>query len=46
MKRSITNEALLGVGTGYLATKVMDRVTSAYQKWESKGSRSEPRLTE
>jgi hypothetical protein len=32
MKRSLTNELLLGIGAGYLASKLMDRVTTAYQE--------------
>jgi hypothetical protein len=39
MKRSLLNEAMLGVGAGYLASKLMDRVTTAYQERQSEGSR-------
>ena len=31
MKRSLTNEVLLGMGAGYLASRLMDRATTAYQ---------------
>jgi hypothetical protein len=39
MKRSLTNEVLLGVGGGYLASKLMDRVTTAYQERQSATSK-------
>lgn len=38
MKRRLLNEAMLGVGAGYLASKLMDRVTTAYQERQSEGS--------
>src|ERR687892_31755 len=39
MKRSLTDEVLLGVGAGYLASKLMDRVTTAYQDRQSEASK-------
>jgi hypothetical protein len=39
MKRSLTNEALLGIGAGYLASKLMDGVTTAYQERQSEASK-------
>jgi hypothetical protein len=39
MKRSPTNEVLLGIGAGYLASKLMDRVTTAHQERQSEASR-------
>jgi hypothetical protein len=38
MKRSLTNEVLLGIGAGYLASRLMDRVTTAYQERQSEAS--------
>ena len=39
MKRSLTNEVLLGARAGYLASKLMDRVTTAYQDRQSEASK-------
>jgi hypothetical protein len=39
MKRRVTNEVLLGIGAGYLASKLMDRVTTAYQERQSEASK-------
>jgi hypothetical protein len=39
MKRSVTNEVLLGIGAGYLASKLMDRVTTAYLERQSEASK-------
>ena len=39
MKRSLTDEVLLGVGAGYLASELMDRVTTAYQDRQSEASK-------
>ena len=39
MERSLTKETLLGTGAGYAASKVMDRVTTAYQERQSESSR-------
>ena len=39
MKRSLTNQVLLGIGAGYLASKLMDRVTTAYQDRQIEASK-------
>jgi hypothetical protein len=39
MMRSVTNEVLLGIGAGYLASKLMDMVTTAYQERQSESSK-------
>ncbi len=39
MERSLTKEIVLGTGAAYAATKVMDRVTTAYQQQQSEASR-------
>ena len=39
MQRSLTREVLLGTGAGYAASKVMDRVTTAYQERQSEASK-------
>lgn len=41
MKRSLANEVLLGIGAGYLASKLMDRVTTAYQERQSEASKQQ-----
>jgi hypothetical protein len=39
MRRSVTKVVLLGIGAGYAASKLMDRVTTAYQERQSKASK-------
>jgi hypothetical protein len=39
MRRTLTNEVLLGIGAGYAASKLMDRVTTAYQARQSEASK-------
>lgn len=39
MRQSVTIRVLLGAGAGYVASKLMDRVTTAYQKRQSEGSK-------
>ena len=37
--RSLTKEVLLGIGAGYAASRLMDRVTTAFQEQQSEASR-------
>ncbi len=39
MERSLTKELLVGTGAAFAASKVMDRVTTAYLERQSEGSR-------
>jgi hypothetical protein len=43
MERSLTKEVLLGTGAALAATKVMDRVTTAYQERQSETSKRRER---
>jgi hypothetical protein len=38
-RRTLTKELLLGLGSGYAALKLMDRVTTAYQDQQSEASK-------
>jgi len=39
MRRSLTKEIVLGTGAAYMATKVMDRVTTAFLEQQSEASK-------
>ncbi len=39
MERTLTREIMLGLGAAYVATKLMDRVTTAYQERQSGASK-------
>jgi hypothetical protein len=43
MERSLTREVVMGTGAGHLASKVMDRVTTAYQERQSEESKQRER---